>query len=272
MQTPIIKDTIQQITLEGLPLLQFRSFLYDGLQHAIFTRQGGVSQPPHHTLNLSTAVNDHPPHVHENRRRAFAAFGQSHQTLVHAQLVHKADVAVVTAEDHGRILPAVDALITNQPHCGLTMNYADCAPILLYDPRQHAIGLGHAGWMGTVADIPGAMVRAMQTTYGTHPPDLIAAIGPCIHLEQYEVDEPLVSAVRRAFPHQANQLLIPQTGKTRPHFDLPRANHYNLQKAGVTHIHTAPFSTAARTDLFFSHRAENGLTGRFGVLLRLTPR
>lgn len=258
---------------EGIVYFQFENLAGDGrIQHAIFSRRGGVSQPPHDSLNLSVSVPDEKTAVYANRAKAFGLFGRQNDTVVHAYLVHGNDVARVTQANNGTWVEHVDALITNEPGCGLTMNYADCTPIFLHDPVQQAIGLGHAGWKGAVVDLPGAMVRAMQAQFGSNPADLRAGIGPCISWENYEVDEPLVSEVKAAFADWEVLLLKPN-GKVngRFHFDLAEANRRNLARAGVQHIELSGFCTADRTDLFFSHRAEKGKTGRFGTIFVLLP-
>lgn len=259
-------------TTNDITYFQFTTFPTDGVTQAVFGRHGGVSPAPFASLNLSSAVKDEPANFWENRQRAYGVFGRAYNELVHARLVHKADVAVVTQANHGQIMDDVDAYITNDVGCGLTMNYADCAPIFVYDPVQHAIGLGHAGWMGTVADVPGAMVRAMQKAYGSDPADLRGGVGPCISAAVYEVGENVITAVREAFPEQADHLLIAQPNGPRPHFDLPEANRLNFLRAGVHQVEQSGYCTGQRTDLFFSHRAEKGRTGRFGAIFILEAR
>ncbi len=252
------------------PYFQFDSLPANGrIQHAIFTRQGGVSPAPFESLNLSVSVPDEKERVYENRRRAYGLYGRDTATVVHAHLVHGISVAAVTSKNNGTWLPHVDGIITNQPGCALTMNYADCTPIFLYDPVHQAIGLGHAGWQGAVKDLPGAMVQAMQTEFGSDPAQLIAGIGPTIGPCCYEVGEPVISAVHNAFT-DPDSLLIPQSSSPSPHFDLPEANRRNLEKAGVRQIEQSNLCTACRTDLFFSHRAEKGKTGRFGTIFILS--
>ena len=254
---------------DHLPFFQFEHFPNGAIHHAVFTRQGGVGVAPFDTLNLSVSVPDDKTTVYANRRRAYGLFGRDTDTVVHAHLVHGATVAVVTQANNGSWLSQVDGLVTNEPGCALTMNYADCTPIFLVDPVQKAIGLGHAGWQGTIKDLPGAMVRQMQAAFGSNPADLLAGIGPCIGVCCYEVDEPVISQVRGKFEHP-ERLLVEQEGKPRPHFDLVRANQINLEQAGVRHIETSGLCTACRTELFFSHRAEKGRTGRFGTILLLS--
>jgi len=250
-----------------IPYFQFE-WHAPGQRHLIFTRQGGVSQAPFNGLNLSSAVADSREHIDINRERAYGLLGHKTNTLVHAHLVHGAAVARVSRAQHGIAVGPVDGLITNDPACGLTMNYADCAGIFLYDPVNRAIGLGHAGWGGTVRDLPGAMVGAMGREFGSNPAQLFAGIGPAIGPCCYEVGEPVIGLVEAAFGG-GDGLLIPQKNGPRPHFDLSEANRRNLARAGVESIEVSGLCTACRTDLFFSHRAEKGRTGRFGVMLTL---
>jgi YfiH family protein len=278
------------------------------VRHAVFSRLGGVSAAPFDSLNLSLSVPDERERVYANRRRVYGLYGRDTDTVVHAHLVHGVNVARVTQADNGAWVEHVDGLITDQPGCVLSMNFADCAPIFLYDPRRRAIGLGHAGWRGAVVDLPGAMARAMTAEFGSDPADLVAAIGPCIGPCCYEVGAEVIDAVGAAFerpellfrPPSADggrvtsdelrvtsleatddqrlttndKLLIGVGGRPsavgRQFFDLPAANHHNLANAGVRTIEHSEFCTACRTDLFFSHRAEKGRTGRFGAVFALS--
>lgn len=263
---------MKQFSQNGLVYFQFESFPTNGrVQQAVFSRQGGISPAPFASLNMSVSVADSETNVFANRAQAYGTFGRTNETAVHAHLVHGRDVARVTQANNGEYTPRVDGIITNEPGCALTMNYADCAPIFLYDPLKQAIGLGHAGWKGAVVDLPGAMVQAMSHEFGSDPADLLAAIGPCIGWANYEVDEPLVGEVKAAFADWPDLLVKPvENGNGRYHFDLVEANRRNLLKAGVRHIEQSGICTAQRTDLFFSHRAEKGRTGRFGTMFILT--
>lgn len=257
-----------QFSQHGVTYFQFESLPADGrIRHAVFSRKGGVSPAPFADLNLSVSVADDERNVFDNRQQAYGLFQRRNETIVHAHLVHGNKVATVTQAQNGENVTHIDGLITNEPGCALTMNYADCTPVFLYDPVQAAIGLGHAGWKGCVADLPGAMVRAMQASFSSEPADIIAGIGPSICFDHYEVDEPLVSEVKTAFDDWSRFLVRPGNG--RYHFDLPAANACRLSQAGVQQIEMSGFCTAERTDLFFSHRAEKGKTGRFGTLFIL---
>ena len=259
----------------NLPLLQFESLLgADDIRHAVFTRQGGVSAAPFSSLNLSLSVPDKKADVYANRRQAYGVFNRDTESVVHAHLVHDARVARVTQDDNGTWIDNTDGIITNQRGCALGMNYADCAPIFLFDPVNQAIGLGHAGWQGTVRDLPGALVQAMKEEFNSDPASLVAGIGPAIGPCCYEVSEPVISQVQAAFAGADSLLLdghrgAPKANGGHRYFDLPEANRRNLARAGVQQIEMSGLCTACRTDLFFSHRAEKGRTGRFGTLFIL---
>lgn len=274
---------MKQKQQNNVSFLHFESLPSNGrIQHAIFTRQGGVSPAPFDSLNLSLSVPDSKANVYANRTRAYGLYGRDTATVVHAHLVHGSDVARVTQQNNGAWVKHVDGLVTNQPGCALTMNYADCAPIFLFDPINRAIGLGHAGWQGAIRDLPGAMVQTMHAEFGSDPADLLACIGPCIGPCCYEVGEPVITAVYKAFAEPAALLIEPRNAGrlspvvrrpspvARPHFDLPKANKRNLLRAGVNQIELSGLCTACRTDLFFSHRAEQGRTGRFGTIFVLS--
>ena len=247
---------------------QFESFPA-WARHALFTRLGGVSQPPLDSLNMSSAVGDLPAVLATNQQRAFGIFGRTTETVAFAHLVHGAEVVQVGVAQHGVSAGKVDGIITKEIGCGLTMNFADCTPIMLVDPVNRAVGLGHAGWQGAIKDLAGEMVRAMVADFGSDAGSLVAGIAPCIGVCCYEVDEPVISLVQSHFPN-ADELLILQPNSHRPHFDLALANRHNLMQAGVKEIENAGICTACHTDLFYSHRAEKGKTGRFGSIMILT--
>jgi len=112
-------------------------------------------------------------------------------------------------------------------------------------------------------------VRAMTAAFGSDPAQLLAAVGPCIGPCCYEVGEVVATAVRDAFV-DPESLLVGRSANGRPYFDLPQANRRNLMRAGVAQVEMPGLCTACRADLFFSHRAEKGKTGRFGTILMLT--
>jgi hypothetical protein len=248
-------------------------YQFDGLSqvsdvvHGIFTRLGGVSRAPFESLNLSRSVGDDADAVQENTRRMLAIFDATDDRAVTAWLVHGKTVAVVDRNDAGGYRNHTDAIITNDRSIALVMRFADCAPIVFYDPVHHALGIAHAGWRGVAANIAQETVSAMQAAFQTEPPELWAGIGPCISVDRYRVGPEVIEAVRAACPADSPIVQAQPDGST--HLDLNAAIDSQLRACGLMHIEVSGLCTATHTSEWFSHRAENGKTGRFGVVLGL---
>jgi YfiH family protein len=147
------------------------------------------------------------------------------------------------------------------------MRFADCVPIFLYDPVRKAVGLVHAGWKGTVGKAAAVAVQAFQVAFGCQSKDILAGIGPSICRDCYPVGSDVVQEVEKAFGPKAERYIQHSNGI--PHFDLWSANQDLLASAGVTQIELAQICTATNTQDWYSHRAEEGETGRFGVIIAL---
>ena len=123
---------------------RFRSLAAAGLRHAILERHGGVSDAPWDTLNLGGTVGDEPEHVEENTRRAVAHIGKSADSIFDVWQVHSA--RIVRAHESARAHSRADGIVTDRREVTLVMRFADCVPIIAYDPRRHVAGIAHAGW------------------------------------------------------------------------------------------------------------------------------
>ena len=258
--------------------LQLRAFREMGLIHAFSTREGGVSRPPYHALNLSFSTGDDPEAVRENRSRLFKALGVEPSFVVRVRQVHgdgvlAVDENLVKWEGFPRVLLdegfEYDAMVTNLSGLALGIGTADCLPILLFDPRRKAIGAVHAGWRSTVKRIAEKAVKAMVKIYGTNPQDLLAAIGPGIGGCCYEVDDPVIEPLEKALPSWEAFASSKENG--RFHLDLSGVNERILEEAGLSLKHIFPLNlcTSCRRDLFYSYRAEKPRTGRMLSLIML---
>ncbi len=259
---------MQLRTTDGIRYYEFDSLAAVGVVHGILARHGGVSPAPYYSLNLSISTGDTRANVRANRERAFQALGRAPGSLADLWQVHSADVVAAEAPNGTRDYQAkADALVTDRPEVTLFLRFADCVPILVYDPIRRAVGLAHAGWRGTLLDMAGATVRALMERYRSRPADLLAAVGPAIGPCHYAVGPEVVEAVQRVFGRHAQGLLHPENGSV--HLDLWAANAHCLRAAGVEQIEVAGLCTACNTGDFYSHRAEQGRTGRFGALIAL---
>jgi len=245
----------------------FESLDAHGVPHGVLGRRGGVSPAPWESLNLGGTVGDAPERVTENRRRAFDTLGRSLNSAFDVWQVHSADVVVASEPRGGRPIVQADAILTRHPGVTLFMRFADCVPVLLYDPVRRAVGLVHAGWLGTVRKTVRAAVRKMAESFGTSPADLVAGIGPSIGPDHYPVRDDVVAQIRQSLGDAADEHLRAQDGGV--HLDLWSASRSLLEAEGVNEIEVAGICTACHVGDWFSHRAEAGKTGRFGALIGL---
>ena len=238
------------------------------LTHAVFTRNGGTSRAPWASLNVGGTVGDDPEAVQENIRLAYAALELDGERACTVWQVHSADAVIAGERPPGRRWVArADGMVTDRPGVPLTMRFADCVPILFYDPVHRAVGIAHAGWRGTVARTAISTLRTMQAAYGTDPHDVQAAIGPSIGPDHYQVGPEVVEAVEQCFG--TTDGLIRRASDGSAYLDLWEANRRLLDNAGVRKIEVSGICTASNTAEFFSHRAERGKTGRFCAIIAL---
>lgn len=250
----------------GILFYQFEGLDGAGLTHAILTRLGGVSQGPFATLNLGHTVGDDLNAVQENHRRVFALFGVDRGQVVSPYQVHSARIRLVGREHGGTVQNGTDGLLTTTPGLMLLFRFADCVPLLLWDPAHRAVGLAHAGWRGVAGGVVRAAVEAFVRHVGSRPEDLWAGIGPAIGPCCYQVGPEVVASVAQAFSLRPDLVYHRADGI---YLDLPGVVRAELEAQGVRQIEMSGICTACHTDEWFSHRAEGGRTGRFGVLVML---
>jgi len=253
----------------GLEYFQFQTLNNFPLIHGIFTRKGGVSPEPWKSLNLGGTVNDPKVNIIENRRRVFEAIQRPVETGLDVWQVHGRDIFYSTAP---RPLDAphekYDGIITNSKEITLLMRFADCVPVMLYDPENHAIGLVHAGWQGTGKRICESAVDAMKKQFNSVPQKLIACIGPSIGPDHYEVGHDVVQTLSTTIGTDFDSCYRKKNGSY--YVDLWKANEMVLRQSGVDQIEISGLCTACDLTRWYSHRAEKGKTGRFGAVIALT--
>jgi YfiH family protein len=215
---------------------------------AFSTRRGGVSRPPFDTLNLGRLTEDDAERVAENRRRLCAQVGTDPALLRYGRQVHGATVRRAA----GSGAPG-DGLWTDAPGEPLLVFTADCLPIALVraNGRPPAVAALHAGWRGLLAGIAESAVSALGGG------ELAAAIGPGIGPCCYRVDEDVAAPYRIRFGED-----IVRDGR----LDLWSAAERALRDAGVADVHRVDLCTCCNPERFFSHRRDQGRTGRQGMI------
>ncbi|MCD7762393.1 MAG: peptidoglycan editing factor PgeF [Lachnospiraceae bacterium] len=245
--------------------------------HGFSSRLGGVSENELASMNLSFSRGDVPERVTENFHRISQAIGFSYDRMVFSDQTHTTNVLKVTGADCGkgyqrpRDYQNVDGLITNEPNVVLTTFYADCVPLYFVDPVHRAIGLSHSGWRGTVGDIAGATVASMHRAYGSMPQDIIAAIGPSICQDCYEVSEDVIEQFRVRYPKEQWPLLFEQKSEEKYQLNLWEACRQNLLRAGLRteHVILTDLCSCCNPTVFFSHRASHGKRGNLAAFLSI---
>jgi YfiH family protein len=255
------------------------TYVFDALaglpvQAHVSTRHGGVSPVPWNTLNFSIFRGDTPERVQQNQKRLAEALDLNPATIIRCRQTHGTRIAKVDTSDAGQWQEDCDALITDSVGLPLMLVFADCVPLLFYDPTHHALGICHAGWRGTVNGAAEATLWAMQAAYESVPAQVIAGIGPSIGPASYPVGPDVVEFAQAKLPNADSLFTFVEDDDGQPHFDLWQANLEQMVAAGIppTQIEVSRIDTAQNTHDFFSHRAERGQCGLFGMVAWLTDR
>jgi hypothetical protein len=287
----------------GLQILEAPVFArLDWLVHGFSTRPGGASklnafgdgrEKSESVLNLGFTEWDQRERVVENRAKFFSAVGAAKMRVaalrqIHSDIVHRVDAAEASASGNPSWDASQgDALFTREPGVLLVVQTADCIPILLVDPKGHAVAAIHAGWRGTLRRIAAKTIGRMQMEFGTRPKDVMAALGPRIGPCCYEVGPEVAKEFQAQFPnarewfdgpfdaiasHENDPNWLPwltmrppghRVSPPRVWLDLIAANRAILADAGIApaNISSSGLCTGCRSDLLFSYRRER-TTGR----------
>lgn len=259
----------------GVSWLEFPAFAaVGGFLHAVSTRQGGVSRKPFEGLNFSFRVGDPSDRVAENRGLFCRAVGVNVHRLVTVNQTHSDIVIGVAAGDEGKgaqdnPVADGDALITNIPGLPLFIQTADCMPVLLADPMKKVVGVAHAGWKGTYMSIAAKTVTKMVDHYGCRVEDIHVAFGPAIGPCCFEVDASMREDLKKFYAWGDEAFRPGFHGKL--HLDLEEVNARQVMEKGVKseNLIRPGICTIENLDLFYSHRAEAGKTGRFATMVML---
>lgn len=264
--------------IDGVRALICAPLEADGFTNGFSTRLGGVSPMPQAALNLAGFNEDAAQNILENRRRFLKLFG-GEWTLGGCWQMHGTDVRVI--RDAAEARPAenargdtiyCDAVVSDARQVLAGVKTADCVPILIGDSKTSSFAAVHAGWRGTHAGIVLYALERLTREYNAQPEDCRIALGPAAAACCYEVGGEVIYGFKERFP--GAEALFTPTREGHARIDLLKANQDQLIAAGVAteRIHTAPFCTMSRTDLFFSYRREKQVHGRVGRLMAVIGR
>lgn len=261
-------------TVDDLVYYSFPSMDKFGVANGISTRLGGVSEGVFASMNLSYSRGDDPARVDENFARICHAMGVPAEGVVMSAQEHHVNLRPVTAADcgKGRKVPGfsdVDGLLTNEPGVVLCTLYADCVPLLFFDPTRRVVAASHAGWRGTVAEIGRLTVEKMKEEYGSSPADILVGIAPSIGRCCFEVDAPVIEEFEKLSVFDEGCFDPVSPDKKR--IDLWEVNRRILLSAGVRpeHITVTDLCTRCHPDLFWSHRFTGPDRGSLAAFIAL---
>ncbi len=245
-----------------------------GVSHGFSTREGGITvDPPKASLNLSWTRCGSPEEVIANFKIFAEGAGIDYDDMAVVNHEHGANVLRIAHEHRGRgfykdPLPPCDGIITDDPTVTLVTSHADCGAYFFYDPVHRAIGMAHAGWKGTLLRIGVEMARRMAEEFDTDPSDIIAATGPCICRDCFEVDADLGEKFQSEFGYPG----ISRPGRPgKAYVDLELAAAVQFVEAGIRpeSITLMNACTYENRQHFFSHRRDKGITGSMAAYIKL---
>jgi YfiH family protein len=237
-----------------------------GAPHAFSTRLGGVSPPPFDSMNLGNpsgcAAQDDDARIRENYRLLQTAIGCGTRERCWVHQVHGGGVLrAIAGEPFENGRPA-DAIVGDDPGRVLAVRVADCVPVLMATRDGRRVAAVHAGWRGVIAGV----VTAALAELAPRGAAVVAAVGPCIGMEAFEVGPEVLEAFVAGFGERAPVRLCAD-GKGR--VDLREAVRLQLIEWGLSpeQIDTTDRCTVRNADEFFSHRRDQGVTGRMAAVI-----
>ncbi len=283
----IDNDCVELLSKDGIPYISFKPLQGYNLIQGFSTKLGGVSKGDCESMNLSFTRGDDVEDVKENYRLISRALDFDVESLVLTEQVHSTNILKVGKDDCGdvflpdRRIKDTDGLVTDEPGVTLMTFFADCVPLLFFDPVKRVIGNAHSGWRGTVSQMGRKMVRKMTEEYGSNPADIIAVIGPSICRKCYEVSDDLYYEFAKIFDEEkmSRTFFLEKDGEYVPvesgdvpehmQLDLWEANRFVLEMAGLRdeNIHCSKVCTCCNHDLLFSHRYTKGRRGNLSAFL-----
>ena len=261
-----------------VPYLEYPMLKDTGIvRHGFSTRLGGVSEGYYASMNLSFDRGDRKEAVAENFRRIGEALGVRCEDMVLSRQTHTTNVRIVTDADRGKGITRerdytdVDGLVTNVPGICLVTSYADCVPLFFVDPVKKVIGLSHSGWRGTVGKIGRKTVELMHERFGSDPADILAAVGPSVCMDCYEVSSDVIEKFKEAFPENCWDQLFYEKPDGKYQLDLWKANELIFLESGILpeHIAVTNVCTHCNSDILYSHRAAGDKRGNLCAFLAL---
>lgn len=268
----MLKTKHEILNKNGVMLISFPEL--SGATACFTTRIGGVSEGKYSSINMSFTNGDRFENVLENVKRVCSCLNIDYKKLVFSHQTHTKNLMVVKESDIGkgilkeRDYDDIDGLITNISGVALVTQFADCVPLLFYDPQKKVIAASHAGWKGTVLEIGKETVLKMAEEFESNPQDILVVIAPSICKDCYEVDDIVINELNKISYLKTDDIYYKKpNGKYQ--LSLWEANRQILMNAGVKaeNITVTDLCTNCHPDVFHSHRATKGERGNNAAII-----
>lgn len=232
------------------------SSLFDGEKdvYAFFTTRD-LPLKPGERENLTTEVEN-------NKKLICKGFNIPEENLIIPVQTHSTNVGIIQAPFSSQIFENTDALITEEKNIAIALNFADCVPIIFYDPIKKISAIAHAGWRGTASKIAVKTVKKMVKKFNCKPKDIIALIGASIGRCCFEVKEDVKEKLLQTVGESQKSLVYDNM-----HIDLKLINKLQIQSCGVVKIDVSEDCTCCKNGLYFSYRKEKGNTARHSAVI-----
>ncbi|MCL2352998.1 MAG: peptidoglycan editing factor PgeF [Defluviitaleaceae bacterium] len=252
----------------GLKYFVFKHITDIGIPHCISTRVGGVSSGVYSSLNLTYTTGDDKDAVDANYQKLCDALGFDMSNMAKTKQVHGTNIAKV---DEAGVYGDTDGLMTNKTGIALTTYYADCVPLLFYDPKKNIAANAHAGWRGVAEDMAGKVVAAMIKQYGCDPKDVLVGIGPSISVKNFVVGQDVANIFKKQLPFSEEFIYNSRNEQDKLNVDLWQICRSSLLRAGVidANIEIAGLCTYDNDQLFFSHRRDGMARGGMAAFIKI---
>lgn len=264
MTEPFVLEKEQALSLQSWKKQQ------PNLVVGFTTKNGGVSEGHFNTLNMGLHVKDTIDAVCHNKEIVAELLNMPTENWVGCDQTHEDNIVKVEESHKGNgvysydtALSGTDGIYTDREGILLTLCFADCVPLYFFAPDHSIVGIAHAGWKGTVRNIAGKMINLLKAE-GVNVDSILTAIGPSISAEAYVVDDYIVNKVKEALPLVQQDKYMKEISEGQFELDLKMVNYELLLQAGVKeeNILCSSFCTSEEDSLFYSHRRDQGKTGR----------
>jgi YfiH family protein len=239
-----------------------------GVPHGFSTRIGGISPAPFDSLNLGnpsgTEIQDDWDRIHENYRRFQTAIGCSRRSRFWVHQVHGGDVIEISHRQKPANGVKADAIVSRDPATAAAVRVADCAPVLMASDDGAVVAAVHCGWRGVVAEVVPKAAEAMKCDASK----IVAAIGPCISMEAFEVGLDVLEVFNVIF---GSEVPVSRRSDGKGRVDLRASIRCQLNRLGIERIDMTDRCTFLHADEFFSHRRDRGITGRMAAIIGPKP-